>query len=116
MLLGLAVALLVIAWAIKRPGSSTIDGGDRAVRVASDRSPGSEVSLFLQGRNSVMVAADEKALDDLISAISARGEGVETLIQSGRVFTVPNNTRARVIEANLTKLKVRIIEGDKIMF
>ena len=114
MLLGLAVAILAIAWVIKRPGGSTTAGGDRAT--ASDLSPGSEVTLYLQGRSSVIVAADEKALDDLIGAMTSRGEEVQTLIQEGRAFSVPNNTRARVIEAAFAKLKVRIIEGDKIMF
>lgn len=62
-----------------------------------------------------MVAVDEKALDELISAISTRGDDAQTLIQSGRVFTVPNKTRVRIIEASFAKLRVRIIEGDKIM-
>jgi len=117
-LLGLAVAILAIVSIIMmRPDSGTSAGGDGSIsRTASDHSPGSEVSLYVQGRESVMVAVDEKALDELISAISTRGDDAQTLIQSGRVLTVPNKTRVRILEANFAKLKVRIIEGDKIMF
>jgi len=62
-----------------------------------------------------MVAVDENTLDELINAMSTRGDEVQNLIRSGRVLTVPNKTRARIIEANFAKLKVRIIEGNKIM-
>ena len=71
--------------------------------------------IYLQGRSSVTVAVDEKALDELISAISTRGDDLDRLLQSGRVFVVPNKTRARIIETSFNKLKVRILEGDKVM-
>ena len=117
-LLGLAVAILAIVSIIMmRPDSGTSAGGDGSIsRTASNLSPGSEVILYVQGRNSVMVAVDEKALDELISAISTRGDDAQTLIQSGRVFPIPNKTRVRIIEAGFAKLRVRIIEGDKVMF
>jgi hypothetical protein len=116
-LLGLAVAILAIVSIIMmRPDSGTSAGGDGSIsRTASDHSPGSEVTLYLQGRESVMVAVDEKALDELISAISTKGDQAQALIQSGSVFSVPNKTRVRIIEADFAKLKVRIIEGDKTM-
>ena len=111
-----AVLVVGIVSVIMRSGSGTRPGGDGAVsRAASDHSPGSEIILYVEGRSSVMVAVDEKALDELINAISTRGDEAQTLIKSGRVFTVPNKTRARIIEANFAKLKVRIIEGNKIM-
>jgi hypothetical protein len=115
-LLGLVLAIVGIVSVIMRSGSGTRAGGDGSIsRTASDHSPGSEITIYVQGRSSVMVAVDEKALDELINAISTRGDEVQTLIQSGRVFTVPNKTRVRIIEADFAKLKVRIIEGDKIM-
>ncbi len=116
-LIGALVAIVGIVSVIMRSGSETRTGGDGAVssRTASDHSPGSEVILYVEGRSSVMVAVDENALDELINAISSRGDEVQTLIQSGRVLTVPNKTRVRIIEADFAKLKVRIIEGDKIM-
>ncbi len=115
-LLGVASVVLAMAWVMKRSGPSPETRGGRDVRRASDHSPGSEVILFLEGRTSVMVAADEKALDDLITAVSTRGEKVETMIQEGRVLVVPNNTRARVVEMKFATLKVRIIEGEKMMY
>lgn len=81
----------------------------------SDRSVGSDARLFLEGRNSIMLAGDEKAFNDLIDALSSGGDAVDGLIQSGKVFTVPNNTRVRILEIAMSKNKVRIIEGEKIM-
>ena len=115
-LLGVVLVIVGIVSVIRRSGSGARPGGDGAIgRFASDHSPGSEITLYVEGRSSVMVAVDEKALDELINAISTRGDEVQTLIKSGRVFTVPNKTRVRIIEADFAKLKVRIIEGDKIM-
>lgn len=83
---------------------------------ASDRSIGSDARLFIEGRNSIMVSVDERAFTDLITVLSSNGDGgVERLIESGRVFTVPNNTRVRILEIASAKNKVRIIEGDRIM-
>ncbi len=114
-LLGLVLVIVGIVSVIRRFGSGTF-GEDAAIsRTSSDHSPGSEITLYVEGRSSVMVAVDEKALDELINAISTRGDEVQTLIKSGRVFTVPNKTRVRIIEADFAKLKVRIIEGNKIM-
>lgn len=62
-----------------------------------------------------MLAGDEKAFNDLIDALSSGGDAVDGLIQSGKVFTVPNNTRVRILEIAMSKNKVRIIEGEKIM-
>ena len=115
-LLGLVLAIVGIVSVIMRSGSGTRAGGEGSItRTASDHSPGSEITLYVEGRSSVMVAVDEKALDELINAISTRGDDVQILIKSGRVFTVPNKTRVRIIEADFARLKVRIIEGDKIM-
>ncbi|HEX5735102.1 MAG TPA: hypothetical protein VF131_19885 [Blastocatellia bacterium] len=83
---------------------------------ASDRAVGSDARLFIEGRNSIMLSVDEKAFSDLITALSSDGDGgVERLIESGKVFTVPNNTRVRILEIATAKNKVRIIEGDRIM-
>ena len=115
-LLGVVLVIVGIVSVIRRSGSGTRPGGNGAIgRFASDHSPGSEITLYVEGRSSVMVAVDEKALDELINAIATRGDEVQTLIKSGRVFTVPNQTRVRIIEADFAKLKVRIIEGEKIM-
>ena len=117
--LGLAALTVVVVGTvlvIKRLGSDTAAAEDAAsARRSSDHSPGSEVTIYLQGRNSVMVAVDEATLDELVAALATKGEEVENLVQSGRVFTVPSNTRVRIVDASFAKLKVRIIEGKKIM-
>ena len=115
-ILGVALALAAMVSIVWWSGSGTTTVVDESIpRTASDHSPGWEVTIYLQGRNSVTVAVDEKALDELISAMSMRGDGLDRLLQSGRVFDVPNKTRARIIEASSSKLKVRILEGDKMM-
>lgn len=113
MLLGLAIVMAGIAFVIIRPGPKRAPQSVSRTRAA--QSVGTEVRLYLQGRNEINVATDEKTLDDLIRALSARTDEVQQLIQSGRVFTVPNDTRARIIETGFGKTKVRIIEGDKIL-
>jgi hypothetical protein len=62
-----------------------------------------------------MVAVDEQSLDELIGALAERGEGVQVLVDSGKVFTVPNNTRVRVVDVNFAKIKVRFLEGKRVM-
>lgn len=100
-----------------RSSRDTGVGADESIsRSASDHSPGSEATLYLPSRPSVMVAVDEKALDELVNAISARGDDAQTLIQSGKVFTVPNKTRVRILDASFAKMRVRILEGEKTMF
>jgi hypothetical protein len=116
-ILGVALAIIaIVAIIVMRSGSgSETEGSGSISQTSSDHSPGSEVILYIEGRDSVMAAVDEGTLDELISALSTRGSEAQDLIQSGRVITVPNKTRVRIVEAGFAKLKVRIIEGDKIM-
>lgn len=116
-LIGLVIAIGIVFF-IMRPGSKNPPGSivdQSSARPASELSPGVEVKLYIQGQKSVMVAADERALYDLISAIAAKSDKVQNLIQSGRVFAVPNDTRVRIVETGFPKIKVRVIEGDKMM-
>lgn len=111
-LVGLGIVAIIIVFVVTRPGSKNVSDslGKRAAQSA-----GSEVKLYIKGRDTIMVAADEKTLDELIVAIPARSGELENLIQSGRVFTVPNGTRARVVEKGYGKTKVRIIEGERVL-
>ena len=115
-IVGVAVLVAAVFWIVTRPDSSArVVVDEAAPRSAIDHSPGSEVTIYVQGRNFLTVAVDERAFDEMVNAISARGDSLDRLLQSGKVFTVPNKTRARIIEASFGKLKVRIIEGDKVM-
>ena len=112
-LLGLGIAAGIIVFYITRPASKSAPDSIGKTRAA--QSVGNEVKLYIKGRDTIMVATDEKTLDQLITAISARNGELEALIQSGRVLTVANGTRARIVEKGYGKTKVRIIEGDKIL-
>jgi len=115
-LLVLAIVTAGTLAIFKQSGSNK--GAERAGTAttrANERSPGSEVLLYLEGRNAVMVAVDEQSLDELINALASNREEVQKLIDSERVFSMPNNTRVRVVEANFAKLKVRFLEGERVM-
>lgn len=101
--------------------SGCISGGEPAPTSANansaeaaGRGVDSEARLYLEGRDSVMVAVDEKAFNELINTLSYGGD-VVSLIESGKIFTVPNNTRVRILEIATAKNKVRIIDGDRVM-
>src|SRR4030095_860747 len=110
-MLAAAIAILaIVAIIMMRSGSGGQAEGRRSTsQISNDHSPGSEVALYIQGRDSVMAAVDEKTLDDLIVALSTKSNDVQALIQADRVITVPNNTRVRIIELGFAKLKVRIL-------
>lgn len=109
----LVLAVIAVVVIVARRGEPNAERGELAGRV-SDRSPGSEALIYVQGRDSLLVAADERALDELMSEISNRGDA-QSLIQAGRVFAVPSKTRVRIVESGFAKMKVRILEGEKIM-
>lgn len=68
--------------------------------------------LYLAGRDSVMVALDDKAWDDLITALSGKDQGaLDSLAGSGSVLKVENNTRVRLLQTMMGRTKVRILEG-----
>jgi hypothetical protein len=106
-----------VALAIIKPGAShkTGDQAGTDIKASNDHSPGSEVFLYIEGRKSIMVAVDEQSLDELIGALADKGDKVQALVDSGKVFTVPINTRVRVEESKFAKLKVRFIEGKRVM-
>ena len=114
-LLLLAVVTVAVLSVIKSSDSAKdVNNSNTATKVSNDHSPGSEVVLYLPDRKSVMVAVDEQSLDELVTAL-ANTNRVEQLVDAGRVFSVPNNTKVRVVEANFTKLKVRFLEGRLVM-
>ena len=117
LILAAIIAIIaIVAIIMMRSGTGGRSEGGGSTRLTSnDHSPGSEVELYIPGRDTAMAAVDERTLDELIVALSTRSNDAQALIQSGKVITVPNNTRVRIIETGFAKLKVRIIEGDKLM-
>jgi len=63
----------------------------------------------------MMVAVDQKAFTELINTLSYGGKEVDGLIASEKVFTVPNNTRIRILEIATGMVKIRINEGENFM-
>lgn len=77
---------------------------------------GTETHLYLSGQDSVIVAVDEKALDQIVSALSSRDTpALDALVGSGRAMKVPNNTSVRVLEIGSGKTRVRILEGEHVL-
>ena len=86
-----------------RAGQS-VAGGSQGV--------GSEAHLYLEGRDAVMVAVDEKASDEIVTAISKRDlPALDALIASGRVLNAKNNTKVRVLQNTSGRTKIKILEG-----
>jgi hypothetical protein len=74
---------------------------------------GSEAYLYVGTPGGVIVAADESALADLLTALVRRDEQkVETLLESGRSFRVEQNAKVRVLALSGGKVKVAILEGN----
>lgn len=122
----LLVAIAILVMAVRRvnspkptsssnvptqPGSSLSPQPDSGSQ-SGDR----ELRLYLAGKDSVMVALDDAAWDELIAALSQRDEpALESLVGSGRVVKAKIDTRVRPLETTLGRVKVRILEGPHIM-
>ena len=94
------------------PTSSSGASGTEAGLATS----GSEASLHINGVPSILVALDERALDGLMNALSAKDNAkVDALVQSGQVLRIANDTRVRVLAFDTVKSRVRILEGEHLM-
>ena len=72
--------------------------------------------MYLDGRDEVMVALEEKASDEIIAALATRDQSaLDGLIASGRALNADNNTRVRVLQTMAGRTKVIILEGPHIM-
>lgn len=95
-----------------RPGSAASDppktGGTQGV--------GDDVLLYLPGRDSVIIAVDEEASTEIVSAFASRNQAaLDALVASGRALLATNNTRAKVVQTSSGRTKVRILEGPHIL-
>lgn len=114
----ISLAIVVITnW---RSGSRSVrqqTGGSASKSgVPGSLAPGSETHLYLAGQDSILVALDERALDQVMTALSGRDTAaVDALVDSGRARRVPNNTLVRVLEIGTGKTRIRIVEGEQAM-
>ncbi|MEK6304437.1 MAG: 6-pyruvoyl-tetrahydropterin synthase-related protein [Acidobacteriota bacterium] len=92
------------------PGSAATGGNTR-----SQNEQGSAM-LHLDGVPSILVAVDERALNELMNALPAKDNAkVDALVDSGRLLRVSNDLRVRVLESGAGMKKVRILEGEYLM-
>lgn len=121
LLIGIAIILMTMRRFNPAPTSPrnvrTQQEASSSPRIASGSEGGeAEVRLYLAGKDSVMVALDDAAWDDLIAALSRRDEAaLESLVGSGRVLKVESDTRARSLQTTRGRIKVRILEGPYVM-
>lgn len=122
----LVVATAILVMTIRRfnsakttsPSNVTTQPGTAPAPQSPSGSQGgdSEVRLYLPGKESVMVALDDAAWNDLIAALSRRDErALESLAASERILMVETGTRVRPIETTMGRVKVRILEGPYVM-
>jgi len=114
-LLVLLVGFIVVL-SVRRAGNPSsaagAQAGPSALPRASSMAVGSEVRLRVAGAVNVFMALDTNALDEMVGAIASRDNSkVESMVQSGRVITIDNNTRVRILEVNSGRIKARILDG-----
>lgn len=111
----LVLTLLGVGW-LFYTGAFAGGGSTRAPAAA----PSSRSSLVTRGQEGrldsgariVAVAVDEEAFDAFTKAAVANDEiGIGQLITSGRIFTVPQNTRVLVLDPGVLSTTVRILDG-----
>jgi hypothetical protein len=111
-ILGTLTALAVMRLSRPNSGASPPQAGATTDSGTPETAASESSALFIPGRETIPVAVDEKALDQLISALSSQDTaGVESLTQSGKVLQIENRTRVRVLERSSGKIRIRIIEG-----
>ena len=99
-----------------QPGANSKNKNRNSGPLGSALNVDSDAHLFLEGRDSVMVAVDENASNEMVTAISNRDQNaIDSLIESGRALNAVNNTRVRVLQAATGRVKVRILEGPHMM-
>ena len=112
----LFLGVLIIAWiaSISKAPRSAEELARPAPVAIQRKSVGIEGHLSGGGER-IPVAVDETAFNEWIKTRTANDKmGQVELLTSGRVFSVPTNTRVLVIDIGFVKSKVRILEGESI--
>jgi len=112
-IIGAAIVVMTTGRSGSRNARSQTGGSTDKPVIAGSLATGSETHLYLSGQDSVLVAVDERALDQVLNALAGRDSAaVDALVDSGRALRVPNNTQVRVLEIGTGKTRVRILEGE----
>jgi hypothetical protein len=85
---------------------------------APDFTIGKKVMLYEEGLKTLLLAIDEKSLDQLIKSSKAKDRySLSELMAAGKVFTIYNNKEALILDIDYgidyDKIKVRILEGSR---
>jgi hypothetical protein len=108
--LGLAgLALIVVLLLVIKPFRSHNNAATQGGTISPNR-------LEVAGLNSIMVASDENALNELMDTLPKGDPNLlENLVQAGKVIRVASGTQVRILESASAKIKVRILEGEQAM-
>ena len=108
----IAVSIVVIVIVASKSNSNQSSKDPTALPSSSETPVDADATLFIQNVSTISIAVDEKALDQLVDALAHRDTSrVEELTQAGKLVTVENRTRVRLLERRSGKVKVRIAEG-----
>ncbi len=117
------VITMIAVIAIRRPdpgsqgkGGTQPSGSNGPTDAGGSVGVGSDAQLYLAGRDSVLVAIDEKASGEMMTALAGRDQtALDALTESGRVLTIDNNTRVKVLQTAAGQTRVRILEGPHVL-
>ncbi len=94
---------------------NVLGGGSSGGSSAAVRSTGTNAHLVSSGGANVIVAVDKAAFDAFNKAATANDRiGIAELVANGRIFAVPNNTAALVLDPGVFQTKVRIMDGEHV--
>ncbi len=106
------IALMVMRQTRSKPSAAGVAPEQRRTSLTV----GSQAALFIEGQEFIFVADDEPTLGELLGAVAAKEDDkVESLVHSGRVKRVANNSSVQVMEMAAGRVKVRILEGEHAM-
>lgn len=90
--------------------AETVGAVDMPVRQA-----GSSARAYIEGSQSLYLAVDREAMDELIDVQNALDvDGLRQLARQGQVFSIPNNTLVEVVDGSALLTKVRVTEQGRV--
>jgi hypothetical protein len=112
----LLIGAVLLLWLSGGGRSAPAVGNNLSVKTQTSVASNAEKVLHIDGATTVIAAADERALDELMNALASRNNSeVDSLVESGRAFRLPNDTTVRILQFGGGKTKVRILQGEHLM-